>query len=62
MPTYTVRFSLTAVGIVHIEANSPEEAEDLAGDKLDLNLCHHCANIIDALDVEEVLSVDLKDE
>lgn len=45
MPTFDLYFNTTATAFVSIDADSLDEAIDLAGDRLPANVCAQCAGM-----------------
>ena len=62
MSKYTVILSVHASISVDVEADSEEQAKELALKKADCpTLCHYCADKIEIGDVDEALDAEIKD-
>lgn len=57
MPKYRVTFLVDATCLVEVEADSVDEAVDLAYDLADTTLCHQCSDHVETGDIVETLCV-----
>lgn len=47
MPRYVVPFVQTAATYIEVEADSKDEAVELAWQEVDASLCHHCSRRVE---------------